>query len=68
MVILWGRLRYLGGVGPGARALLYKLLRRAVGGVPVKLRALRTQEHPQHLSLALMRQVWRLLGAKHTFS
>ena len=57
-----------GGMGLGARAVLHKLLRRAVGGVPLELRALRTQEHRQHLSLALMRQVWRLLRAKNTFA
>ena len=57
-----------GGVGPGARQVLFKLLRRAVGGVPSELKALRTQEHKQHLSLSLMRQVWKLLSAKNTFA
>ena len=57
-----------GGVGPGAKQLLFKLLRRAVGGVPTELRALRAQEHKQHLSLALMRQVWKLLSAKNSFA
>ena len=57
-----------GGVGPGAKQVLFKLLKRAVGGVPLELRPLRTQEHRQHLSLSLMRQVWKLLGAKNDFA
>ena len=57
-----------GGVGPGAKQVLFKLLKRAVGGVPVELRALRTQEHKQHLSLSLMRQVWKLLAAKYALA
>ena len=57
-----------GGMGPGAKDLLWKLLRRSVGGVSPELRALRMQEHRQHLSLALMRQVWKLLGAKKQLS
>ena len=57
-----------GGMGPGAKTLLWKMLRRAVGGVSPELRALRMQEHKQHLSLALMRQVWKLLGAKNNFT
>ena len=56
-----------GGMGPGAKELLRKMLQRAVCGVSLELRAARTQEHKQSLSLALMRQVWRLLGAKTTF-
>ena len=57
-----------GGAGPGAKQVLFKLLKRAVGGVPVELRPLRTQEHRQHLSLSLMRQVWKLLGAKNALA
>ena len=57
-----------GGAGPGAKALLYKLLRRAVGGVDPELRAMRRQEHQQHLSLSLMRQVLKLLTGKKNFA
>ena len=32
---------------------------------PVELQSLRRAEHRQHLSLALMRQVWRLLNQKN---
>ena len=51
------------GMGLGAKDVLWKLLKRAVGGVSPELRSLRMQDHRQHLSLALMRQVWKLLGA-----
>ena len=57
-----------GGAGPGAKQVLFKLLKRAVGGVPLELRPLRTQEHKQLLSLSLMRQVWKLLGAKYALA
>ena len=57
-----------GGVGPGAKQILFKLLKRAVGGVPVELRALHSQEHKQQLSLSLMRQVWKLLAAKYALA
>ena len=56
-----------GGVGPKAKDLLYRLLRRAVGGVPIELRSLRMEEFRQQLSLALMRQVWKLLAAKNRY-
>ena len=57
-----------GGMGSGAKGILTKLLKRAVASTPLELRAPRTQELKQHLSLALMRQVWRLLAAKNNFS
>ena len=53
-----------GGVGPKAKDVLAKLLLRAVGGVSPELQPLRKMEHRQHLSLSLMRQVWRMLSAK----
>ena len=56
-----------GGLGPKAKDFLYRLLKRSVGGVPVELRSLRTEEHRQRLSLALMRQVWKLLSAKNNY-
>lgn len=56
-----------GGMGPGAKGVVSKLLRRAVAGAPLELRAPRTQELPQLLSLSLMRQVWKLLAAKNSF-
>ena len=54
-----------GGVGPQAKELLWKILPRAVGGVPPELRASRMADHRQHLSLALMRQVWKLVSANY---
>ena len=57
----------MGGMGPHAKDLLYHLLKRAVGGVPAELRQLRINEHKQRLSLALMRQVWKLLSAKNLY-
>ena len=57
-----------GGMGSGAKSVLSKLLKRAVAGTSLDLRAARAQELKQHLSLALMRQVWRLLAAKNNFS
>ena len=56
-----------GGMGPKAKEVLFKMLGRAVGGVPAELKALKKCEHRQHLSLALMRQIWRLLAAKNNF-
>ena len=57
-----------GGMGPGAKELLRKLLQRAVCGLSPELRPIRMQEHKQNLSLSLMRQVWRFLGAKNNFA
>ena len=56
-----------GGMGPKAKDLLYRMLRRAVGAAPVELRPLRVNEMKQQLSLALMRQVWKLLAAKNQY-
>ena len=56
-----------GGMGSQAKDLMLRLLKRAVGGVPAELRQLRISEHRQRLSLALMRQVWKLLSAKNLY-
>ena len=53
-----------GGVGPSCKDLLSKLLARAVGAVAPEMKPLVKLELPQKLSLALMRQVWKLLSAK----
>ena len=54
-----------GGVGPKAKDLLHKLLKRATGTLAPELQGARTAELRQLLSLSLMRQVWRLLSAKN---
>ena len=57
--------RYMGGVGPQAKDLIHKLIARATGTLPPELKPLRTVELRQLVSLALMRQVWRLLLLKN---
>ena len=54
-----------GGLGPQAKDLLHKLIARATGTLPPELKPLRVVELRQLVSLALMRQVWRLLLLKN---
>ena len=56
-----------GGQGPSTKDVLFRLVRRAVGGAPPELRAARIAEQRQMLSISLMRQVWKLLSAKNSF-
>ena len=56
-----------GGMGPKAKDVFHRLLARSVASTPMELQAARKGEHRQHLSLALMRQVWKLLSAKNHF-
>ena len=54
-----GRMRPL-----GIAALEDKIVQRAVVEVSPELQPLRWMEHRQHLSVSLMRQVWRMVSAK----
>ena len=54
-----------GGVGPQAKDVIHKLITRATGTLPPELKPLRTVELRQLISIALMRQVWRLLLLKN---
>ena len=54
-----------GGLGPECAKLLARVLKRASGWQEGDLRAVRQDELRQSVGLALMRQIWRLLGAKN---
>ena len=51
-----------GGLGPGARACLQQVLKRATAALDNKERHRRTAEIHQNLSLAVMRAIGRQLG------
>ena len=58
---------HLGGLGPEGANVLHRLVKRAASWQEGELRALRQRELLETMSLALMRQVWKLLGNKTSF-
>jgi hypothetical protein len=56
-----------GGLGPEGAKVLHRLVKRAASWQEGELRALRQRELLETISLALMRQVWKLLGNKALF-
>ena len=56
-----------GGLGPEGAKVLHRLVKRAASWQEGELRALRQRELLETISLALMRQVWKLLGNKTLF-
>ena len=56
-----------GGLGPEGARLLHRLAKRAAGWQEGELRGLRQYELMQGVGLALMRQIWSLLGNKNHF-
>ena len=56
-----------GGLGPEGTRLTHRLAKRAAGWQEGELRGARQHELMQGIGLALMRQVWSLLGNKNHF-
>ena len=56
-----------GGLGPEGAKVLHRLVKRAASWQEGELRALRQRELLETKSLALKRQVWKLLGNKALF-
>ena len=54
-----------GGEGPEAARLLGRIIKRACAAVEPEERPARSKELGQQLSLALMRQIWRLLSGRN---
>ena len=53
-----------GGMGPGARHLLYEVTKRAMSDTPVQTKDFRTLEIQQLLSFALAKQVAQQLSVR----
>ena len=56
-----------GGLGPEGAKVLHRLVKWAASWQEGELRALRQRELLETISLAIMRQVWKLLGNKTLF-
>jgi len=56
-----------GGLGPEGSRVLHRLVKRAAGWQEGELRGARQREIMEGIGLALMRQVWSLLGNKNHF-
>ena len=54
-------------MGPDAARVVHRLVKRAAGWQEGELRAARQHELMEGIGLALMRQVWNLLGNKNHF-